>query len=176
MIPFINDYPNLLVIRTLSKDASLAGLRAGFAAGSAELIEGLCRLRDSFNSYTTDRLAQAAAVAAIADAAYYDEVNAKIRRTRKRITQELSAMGFSVIPSQANFIFASPPASLPDKPASTHAISAADFYTQLREKGILVRHFKQNEIANYLRISIGTDEEMDTLINACREIISGSKS
>ena len=161
MIPFINDFPNLLVIRTLSKEASLAGLRVGFAVGSEELIEGLCRIRDSFNSYTVDRLAQAASAAAILDSAYYDEINNRICSTRERVQAALGSLGFKVIPSQANFIFASPPAS---------SISAAEFLAALREKGILVRHFKQPEIESYLRISIGSEEDMDLFLAACKEI------
>jgi histidinol-phosphate aminotransferase len=163
MIPFINDNPNNLVIRTLSKEASLAGLRTGYAVGSEKLIEGLCRVRDSFNSYTMDRLAQTAATAAISDTAYYDEINAKIRRTRERIQSELRVIGFGVIPSQANFIFASPPI--------TRGKTAEQLFLVLREKGILVRHFKLPEIENYLRISIGTDEDMDEFLQACKEIL-----
>ncbi|MDR0312764.1 MAG: histidinol-phosphate transaminase [Treponema sp.] len=162
MIPFINDYPNLLVIRTLSKDSSLAGLRVGYAVGSEELIDGLCRIRDSFNSYTIDRVAQAAAAAAISDAAYYNEITAKICRTRERVQSELRAIGFDVIPSQTNFVFASPPL--------TQHKTAEHFLLALKEKGILVRHFKLPEIENYLRISIGTDEDMDELLRIIKEI------
>jgi histidinol-phosphate aminotransferase len=163
MIPLINDYPNLLVIRTLSKEASLAGLRAGYAVGSKELIEALCRVRDSFNSYTMDRVAQAATVAVLLDSAYYDEINTKIRWTRERTQEALRAMNFSVIPSQANFIFASPPL--------TQDKTAEQLFLALKEKGILVRHFKKPKIENYLRISIGTDEDMDAFLQACKEIV-----
>ncbi|MCL2070239.1 MAG: histidinol-phosphate transaminase [Treponema sp.] len=160
MLPFINEFPNLLVIRTLSKDASLAGLRTGFAFGNAELIEGLCRIRDSFNSYTLDRLALAGAAAAIKDASYYDEINSRIIATRGRVASGLETLGFRVLPSQANFLFASPP-----------AIGGKEFFTALRERGILVRHFNKERIADFLRISIGTDDEMDVFLEACKEII-----
>jgi histidinol-phosphate aminotransferase len=172
MIPFVKDNPNLLVIRTFSKEASLAGLRAGYAVGSEQLIEGLCRVRDSFNSYTMDRLAQAAAAAALSDVAYYEEINARVRRTRDRIQAELRNIGFNVIPSQANFIFASPPI-LRDKTVlhSKAESSAEHIFLTLKEKGILVRHFRLPEIENYLRISVGTDEDMDDFLQACEEIL-----
>ena len=163
MIPFIKENPNLLIVRTLSKEASLAGLRSAYACGSAELIEGLYRLKDSFNSYPLDRLAQAASIAAVLDTAYYEEINHRICQTRERVQAALNTLGFKVIPSQANFIFASPP-GITDS-------GAAGFLAALREKGILVRHFKQSEIINYLRISIGTDVDMDTFLAACKEII-----
>jgi histidinol-phosphate aminotransferase len=162
MIPLINDHPNILVVRTLSKEASLAGLRAGYAVGNEELIEGLCRVRDSFNSYTVDRLAQAAAAAALTDTDYYDGINARICKTRNRIQTELRAIGFDVIPSQANFIFASP-SSAQDK-------TAEQLFLALKEKGILVRYFKKPRIDNYLRISIGTDDDMDAFLRIIKEI------
>lgn len=166
MIPFIDDHPNLLVIRTLSKEASLAGLRSGFAVGSEELVEGLCRVRDSFNSYTMDRLAQAASAAAISDALYYDEINRRVCHTRDRTAGSLSYLGFRVIPSQANFIFVSPPA-----PRNGALLNTGRFCASLRERGILVRHFRQPEIEKYLRVSIGTDEDMDRFLDACKDII-----
>jgi histidinol-phosphate aminotransferase len=160
MVPWINGYPNLLTVHTLSKSASLAGLRAGFAIGNEELIEGLCRIRDSFNSYTLDRLALAGAAAAVSDAPYYDEINRRVISTRERVSPALRAMGFTVIPSSANFIFAGPP-----------GMGGADFLTRLRERGILVRHFNKPRIDNFLRISVGTDEEMDEFLKQCGEIL-----
>jgi len=165
-IPLIREFPNLLVIRTLSKEAALAGLRAGFAIGSEELIEGLCRIRDSFNSYTLDRLALAGAAAAVNDSSYYDEINRKIIATRRRVSAGLESMGFSVLPSQANFIFAAPPAG---------GKSGKEFFTALRERGFLVRHFNKPRIAEYLRISMGTDEDMGAFLEACGEIIKTKK-
>jgi histidinol-phosphate aminotransferase len=156
----IDEYSNLLTVHTLSKSASLAGLRAGFAIGNEELIEGLCRVRDSFNSYTLDRLALAGAAAAVKDAAYYNGINQKVMATRERVSSALIARGFTVLPSSANFIF-----------AKAQGISGADFFAALREKGILVRHFKKPRIENFLRISIGTDDEMDMFLKACGEIV-----
>ena len=159
-VPYINKYPNLLTVHTLSKSASLAGLRVGFSIGSEKLIEGLCRIRDSFNSYTLDRLAMAGAQAAVADSQYYNEINGKITATRERIAKDLGELGFNVLPSSANFIFIKPLKK-----------SGAEVFTALREKGILVRHFKKERIADYLRVSIGTDEEMNIFLNACKEIL-----
>jgi len=158
-IPHINKHPNLLTVHTLSKSASLAGLRVGFAIGNEKLIEGLCRIRDSFNSYTTGRLALAGGAAAVSDAAYYDAINRRIIATRERTAESLRGLGFSVLPSSANFLFVKPP-----------HISGAEFFAALREKGILARHFNKNRIADFLRISIGTDEDMDAVLAACREI------
>jgi len=161
-IPLIGEFPNLLVIRTLSKDASLAGLRAAFAIGGEELIDGLCRIRDSFNSYTLDRLALAGAAAAVSDSSYYDGINRKIITTRGRVSAGLRAMGFRVLPSQTNFVFAAPPADVK---------SGKDFLAALRERGFLVRHFNKPRIADFLRISIGTDDDMDAFLEACAEIM-----
>jgi len=158
----IREFPNLLVIRTLSKESSLAGLRSGYALGSEELIEGLCRIRDSFNSYTLDRLALAGSIAAIKDARYYDGINRRVIATRHRVAAGLAALGFRVLPSQANFLFAAPP---PER-----GKSGQEFYAALRERGVLVRHFNKPRIADFLRISVGTDEDMDAFLNSCGDI------
>jgi histidinol-phosphate aminotransferase len=158
-VPHIDDFSNLFTIHTLSKSASLAGLRAGFAIGGAELIEGLCRVRDSFNSYTVDRLAQAGAAAAVLDTAYYEGINRKVMATRERVSDSLSAWGFTVVPSAANFIFIKPPRQ-----------GGLEFFSALRERGILVRHFNKPRIEDYLRVSMGTDGDMDLFLEACREI------
>ncbi|MDR0555322.1 MAG: histidinol-phosphate transaminase [Treponema sp.] len=163
-VPLTARYPNLLTVHTLSKSASLAGLRVGFAIGSEELIQGLCRVRDSFNSYTLDRLALAGAAAAIADVNYYDELSRRIIATRERVSVELRGMGFLVIPSSANFIFI----SLPGKPG-------AEAFAALRERGILTRHFNTPRISDYLRVSIGTDGEMDRFLEACRALAEGPR-
>jgi histidinol-phosphate aminotransferase len=157
--PHIGEHPNLLTVHTLSKSASLAGLRAGFAIGNEELIEGLCRVRDSFNSYTLDRLALAGAAAAVSDAAYYDEINRRVINTRERAAETLRDRGFTVLPSAANFIFTKAP-----------TVSGAALFAALRERGILVRHFNKERIADYVRVSIGTDEDMDVFLAACKEI------
>ena len=159
-VELITDYPNLLVVQTLSKSRSLAGLRVGFAFGSKELIEGLNRIKNSFNSYTLDRLALAGAVASFEDDAYFRETTAKVIATRERVTEQLLAIGFKVTDSKANFVF-----------ISHKAIAAKDIFQQLRDKGVLVRYFDQPRIDEYLRVSIGTDEEMDAFIQAVQEIV-----
>jgi histidinol-phosphate aminotransferase len=159
-VPHIDEHPNLLTVHTLSKSASLAGLRVGFAIGNEALIEGLCSVRDSFNSYTVDRLALAGAAAAVTDTGYYNAINHKVMATRDRVAAALGGRGFTVLPSSANFIFAKAP-----------GISGADFFAALRERGILVRHFKKPRIADFLRISIGTGDEMDQFLKTCGEII-----
>ncbi len=158
----INDYPNLLVIQTMSKSWALAGLRVGYAIGSAELIEGIIRIKDSINSYTLDRLALAGAAAAIKDNAYYIKIRKKIIRTRERLTASLVAKGFKVIPSQSNFIFISHP-----------LCPGEEIFRQLREKSILVRHFNKPKINNFLRVTIGTDTEMDIFLEAISAIVTG---
>ena len=158
-VSHIDKHPNLLVVHTLSKSASLAGLRVGYALGSEPLIEGLCRIRDSFNSYTLDRLALAGAVAAVSDVAYYDGINRRVVATRDRVTETLRGLGFTVLPSAANFVFAKAP-----------GISGAELFSALRERGILVRHFNSERISDFLRVSIGTDDEMDVFLAQCREI------
>lgn len=155
----ISQYPNLLTVHTLSKSASLAGLRAGFAIGNEDLIEGLRRMRDSFNSYTLDRLALAGAAAAVLDSAYYDAINRRVIATREKTAEALSGLGFTVLPSSANFIFIKAP-----------GIGGAEFYAALRENGILARHFNKNRIADFLRVSIGTGEQMDMFIDVCKKI------
>ena len=158
-VSLIDEYPNLLVVQTLSKSRSLAGLRVGFAFGSEELIEGLNRIKNSFNSYTIDRLALAGAVAALQDEEYFRETTDKVIRTRERVISELKELGFKATDSKANFVFI----SHPEKPAK-------QLFGQLREKGVLVRYFEQPRIDEYLRVSIGTDEEMDAFIQALKEI------
>jgi histidinol-phosphate aminotransferase len=169
-VPFINKHGNILTVHTLSKSSSLAGLRCGYAIGNSELIEGLCRARDSFNSYTVDRLALAGAEAAVSDMAYYDEINRRIIATRERVTKTLQSNGFTVLPSAANFIFVKAPTKA-SAAKSEPCISGADLMAALRERGILVRHFNKNRIADYLRVSIGTDEEMNAFLEACAAII-----
>lgn len=156
----VSRYANLLTVHTLSKASSLAGLRVGFAIGQEELIEGLRRIRDSFNSYTLDRLALAGAEAALSDGAYYDEVNRRLVRTRDRSAEALRRLGFIVVPSLANFLFVRHPKR-----------EGAELFQILRDRGILVRYFKKERIDQYLRISVGTDEEMDTLLRVCEELV-----
>jgi histidinol-phosphate aminotransferase len=168
-VPFVRRYPNLLTVHTLSKSASLAGLRAGFAIGNEELIKGLFRVRDSFNSYTMDRLALAGATAAVADSAYYDSINKKVVATRERTAAALAAMGFEVIPSKANFLFI----RWPGRPGTGRegVPGGAQIFAALRERGILVRRFDAPRVADYLRVSVGTDSDMDAFLEALREIL-----
>jgi histidinol-phosphate aminotransferase len=173
-VPFLNRHGNVLTVHTLSKSASLAGLRGGYAIGNSELIEGLCRVRDSFNSYTVDRLALAGAEAAVSDAVYYDEINCRVIATRERVTKTLQSHGFIVLPSAANFIFVKAPAKVTSTDKKEPCISGADLMAALRERGILVRHFSKNKIADYLRVSMGTDEEMDAFLEACTAIITNT--
>jgi histidinol-phosphate aminotransferase len=159
-LPLINKFPNLLVIQTLSKSRSLAGLRVGFAMGDRGLIEGLIKVKNSFNSYTLDRLAIVGAEAAIKDHNYFEETREKITKTRDRISSDLKEIGFKVVNSKTNFIFVTHP-----------NIDALFLFKKLRENRILVRHFNIPKIENYLRISIGKEEEMDIFIDTIKKII-----
>ena len=159
-VPLVNRYPNLLVTHTLSKARSLAGLRVGYAVGNAALIDGLQRVKNSFNSYPLDRLAIAGAVAAFEDDAYFRNTCQAVVATRERLSVALGGLGFEVLPSGANFIFV------------RHAAhDAAGLLQALRERRILVRHFKTPRIDQFLRITIGTDEECAALVAALREIL-----
>lgn len=160
-LPLIHQYPNLLVIQTCSKSRALAGLRVGFAFGDANLIQALNCVKNSINSYTLDRLALAGATAAVEDQAYFDAQRSKVMTTRTRTTEELRKIGFQVLPSKANFIFIAHP-----------TVPAKKLFAGLREKGVLVRYFDQPRIDNYLRVSIGTDQEMDAFLTAIRELIA----
>ncbi|MDQ7988412.1 MAG: histidinol-phosphate transaminase [Candidatus Dactylopiibacterium sp.] len=154
-------YPNLLVVQTLSKSRSLAGLRAGFAIGHPALIEALERVKNSFNSYPLDRMAIAGAAAAIEDVAWFDTTRHKVIASRERLVAAMTARGFEVLPSAANFIFAR---------HSGH--EGAALAQALRERGIIVRHFRQPRIDAFLRITIGTDAQCDALLNALDEILA----
>jgi len=159
-LPLVGKYPNLLVVQTLSKSRSLAGLRVGFACGQAHLIDALVRVKDSFNSYPLDRLAVAGAVAALEDEAWFNTTRDKIVDTREGLSLQLEDLGFEVLPSQTNFVFARHPQR-----------DAAELATLLRERAVLVRHFKQPRIAQYLRISIGSREQCGVLVQRLQEIL-----
>jgi histidinol-phosphate aminotransferase len=159
-VRYIEEYPNLLVVQTLSKSRSLAGLRVGMAMGHKDLIEGLNRMKNSFNSYTMDRIAQAGAVAAIEDHAYFEETTRKVITTRERTEEQLSLLGFQIIPSKANFMFLTHP-----------HFQAQYLFDGLKERGILVRYFNKPRIDQYLRVSIGTDAEMEALVAALGQLI-----
>ncbi len=151
---------NLLVVHTLSKSRALAGLRVGFAVGHPALIEGLERVKNSFNSYPLGRLAQAGAVAAIKDQAHLEATSAKVIQTRNRLIKELNTLGFDTLPSTANFIFTRHPKHAGEK-----------LYQALRDRGIIVRHFKSPRIEGFLRITIGTEEQSNELVATLEEIL-----
>lgn len=153
-------YPQLLVVRTLSKSHALAGLRVGYAIGQVHLIEALNRVKDSFNSYPLDRFAQAGALASIEDRAWFESICAKVVTTRTRLAAEMEALGFEVLPSAANFIFARHPAH-----------DGAELAASLRERSIIVRHFNNPaRIAPFLRITVGTDAQCDALLAALKAL------
>ncbi|MDP1613900.1 MAG: histidinol-phosphate transaminase [Sulfuritalea sp.] len=160
-IPLVARYPNLLVVQTLSKSRSLAGLRVGFAVGHVDLIEALERVKNSFNSYPLDRLAIAGAVAAFEDREYFKQTCNAVIATREKLVGELTALGFDVLPSAANFIFARHPQHDAEKSALA-----------LRRRSIIVRHFKLPRIEQFLRITVGTDEQCAALVKALKEVLS----
>jgi histidinol-phosphate aminotransferase len=160
-IQLVNRYPNLLVTQTLSKSRALAGLRVGFAVGHPDLIEGLERVKNCFNSYLLDHLALAGAAAALEDVEWFEQNRRKIIASRENLTARLSELGFQVIPSQANFIFARHP---------DH--NAAQLAQKLREQRIIVRHFNLPRIEGHLRISIGTPAECAALVGALTRILN----
>lgn len=165
LVKFVNDYPNLLIVQTLSKSRALAGLRVGFAFGHKELIEGLNRIKNSINSYTLDRLSMAGAKASFEDEAYFQEIGLKVINTRESVIPVLKDLGFKVLESKANFLF-----------VSHNTIQAKILFDELRNKGILVRYFNKPKIDNFLRISIGTPEDMEVLVAKLGEIILKYKS
>ncbi len=154
-IALVDRYPNLLVTQTLSKSRSLAGLRVGLAVGHPELIEALERIKNSFNSYPLDRIALAGAAVAFEDRAYFEQTCRRVIDSREALVASLAALGFEVLPSAANFVFA------------RHAAhDAAQLAARLREQGVIVRHFRQPRIEQFLRITIGTPEQNQALLDA----------
>ena len=159
-LPLIEKYDNLLVVHTFSKSRSLAGMRIGFACGNEKLIKYLNDVKYSFNSYTMDRTALAAGVAAVKDQAYFQETCNKIIETREWTKKELKALGFSFQDSMSNFIF-----------AAHETCPAEKIFEALREKHIYVRYFPKGRTNNFLRITIGTQEEMQTFINVLKDYL-----
>ncbi|WP_404419231.1 histidinol-phosphate transaminase [Marinospirillum sp.] len=157
----VKEFPNLLVTQTFSKSWALAGLRVGFAVGSPELIEGLNRVKDSFNSYPLDRLALAGAQAALEDLDYYRKLCQQIIDSREELTRQLEELGFQVEPSKANFVFARTP----------DGVDATQLTAQLREKALLVRHFSKPRIDQYLRITLGTQEQNQKLVQTLKNLL-----
>ncbi len=159
-VSLLSKYENLLVVQTFSKSRSMAGLRIGFAMGSAEAISAMDAVKNSYNSYTMNYPSQVLGVEAVRDETYFKETCEKIIATRERSKKELAALGFTFPDSKTNFIFA------------THkTMRAEDIAAALRKKNIFVRHFSKPRIDNYLRISIGTDEEMDTVFAVLKDLI-----
>ena len=161
-LPLLEKYENLLVVQTFSKSRAMAGMRIGFAFGNEKLIGYLLDCRFSFNSYPMNRPALAAGAAAIRDDVYFREICDKIIETRERIKEELKKLGFSFADSRTNFIF-----------AKHERVPAGEIFEMLKGKGIYVRYFAKPRIDNYLRITVGTDEEMDRLLSVLREYLAG---
>jgi histidinol-phosphate aminotransferase len=158
-IALVDRYPNLLVTQTLSKSRSLAGLRVGLAVGHPDLIEALERVKNSFNSYPLDRMAIVGAAAAFDDREYFENTCSLVIASREKLVAQLEGKGFDVLPSAANFIFARHPKH-----------DAAGLAAKVREQGVIVRHFKQERIAQFLRITIGTPEQNQALVDALGEL------
>jgi len=158
--PLIKKYKNLLVVQTFSKSRSMAGARLGFAFADEELIADLKRIKFSTNPYNVNRLTLAAGEAAISENDYYMENCRRIMATREWTSAELEKLGFTVIPSKANFIF-----------AKSGRIGGQELYEELKKRGILIRHFSDPKITDYNRITIGTDEEMAVLVNTIKNIL-----
>ncbi|MDF0379142.1 histidinol-phosphate transaminase [Methylophilus sp. YYY-1] len=160
-VALIHRYPNLLVTHTYSKSRSLAGLRVGYALGNAALIEALIRVKDSFNSYPIDRFAEAGAIAALQDEAYFQQTRQQVITSRTNLVSALEALGFEVLPSGANFIFTRHPAYAGEQLAAG-----------LRERAVIVRHFKKPaRISDFLRITIGNESQNQALMQAIRALV-----
>ena len=158
-VPLVEKYPNLLVVQTFSKSRNLAGARLGFAIGSEDLIADLNRVKFSYNPYNINRLTLLAGTAAMEDEAYFEECTGKVRASRQWTAQALKKLGFTVLDSNTNFLF-----------AASSRMEGGALYRALKQEGILVRHFDAPRISNYLRITIGTQQEMETLIAALEKL------
>ena len=160
-VGLIADYDNLLVIQTFSKSRSLAGMRLGLALGNAELIEALRRVKDSFNSYPVDCVAELAGVAALEDRLWFEACCERVKSSRERLRLELEAMDFDVLPSAANFLF-----------VRHRQVRGQALFSALRDRGILLRRWDKPRISDFLRISIGTDAQCDELVTALKDILA----
>jgi len=159
-VSLLAEYPNLIIVHTMSKSRSLSGMRVGYALGSPDLIAAVNCVKNSFNSYPLDRLALAAGQAAMEDVPYFEETRYNVMATREKTTETLRGMGFLVHDSNSNFI------THPDR-------SGKDLQQGLRDRGVLVRRFDMPRIKDYLRVSIGTDQDMEAMCAACQEILNG---
>jgi histidinol-phosphate aminotransferase len=159
-IGLLTDNPNLIVTQTMSKSRSMAGMRIGFALGSADLIEGLERVKNSFNSYPLGHLQIAAGISAIEDSDYFKDTCQRVIHNRAKLTIDLEELGFSVVPSAGNFVL-----------VRHFRASALKIYGQLKNNGILVRHFNKQRLDNFLRITVGTTEQNDQLVAALATIL-----
>jgi histidinol-phosphate aminotransferase len=160
----IENYVNLLVVRTFSKSRCLAGARLGYAFASPELIEDLEKLKYSTNPYNVNRLSMLLGCKTVDAEPYYQEVSEKIQSARTWVVDALKDLGFQVLPSSANFIFASHP-----------GVSGQELYTGLRQRGILVRHFTKERIKDFVRITIGTQAQMESLVAALKDMTGGEQ-
>ncbi|MDR0921347.1 MAG: histidinol-phosphate transaminase [Lactobacillales bacterium] len=160
LAPLVNEFDNLIVVQTFSKAAALAGLRVGYAVGNAELISILNAIKSSFNPYSVDILSEKLATAAVKDEEYYKKINAEICQTREYFTEELAKLGFQTVPSKANFILTTHPER-----------SMKKLFEELTNQHIFVRYFdKPQRLASFLRITIGTREEMEVVLNAIKKL------
>lgn len=159
-LPLLEKYDNLMIVQTFSKSRAMAGMRIGYAFGNEKLIGYLLDCRFSFNSYPMNRPALAAGAAALNDDGYFKEICGRIIRTRERVKGELRELGFSFADSRTNFVF-----------ASHERVPAKEIFEMLKKEGIYVRYFAKPRIDNYLRITIGTDAEMDRLLLVLREYL-----
>lgn len=162
VVPLIDKYDNLMVVQTFSKSRSLAGARLGFAIASEGIIEDMNKMKFSFNPYNVNRLSILAGTAAMKDRAYFEGCCAQIRNTREKTAETLKKLGFTVLPSKANFLFA----------GKNDRLAGEAYFRKLREKGILVRHWDKPEISDYVRITIGTPADMEALCGATAELLA----
>ena len=158
-VGLIDKYDNLLVVQTCSKSRSLAGARLGFAMGNAELIADLNRIKFSFNPYNVNRLTCLAGIAAMEDEEYFQNCTRTVAQTREKTAAALKTMGFTLTDSKANFLF-----------AESSRIPGGELYRKLKEKGILVRHFDKPRLENRLRITVGSEQQMEALLTALKEL------
>jgi histidinol-phosphate aminotransferase len=164
-IPLVVSHSNLLVVQTMSKSRALAGLRVGYAIGDRDLIEALTRVKESFNSYPVGRPAQAGAIASLEDEAYFQEARTRVIDGRERLSRGLVRLGFEVLRSSANFVF-----------ARHRAHDGAALTIALRQRAVIVRHFAAPRISDYLRITVGTDAQIDRLLSTLSDILGGKSA